>query len=162
MDALELLTADHNRVRGLFTRFKAAKEADDLDTMTVLCRTILNELEVHTTIEEEIFYPAFREAGSSGKADDMTLEAYEEHHVVKLLLEEVPDIDPEDESFDAKVTVLKEIIEHHVEEEQDEMFPMAEKKLGADGLKALGERMQARMDELQGSPSSRPAARSAR
>jgi hemerythrin-like domain-containing protein len=159
MKATDMLKKQHREVAALF---KSALGSDKSEERRDALAQIVEKLNVHATIEEEIFYPAFREAGSSGKADDLTLEAYEEHHVVKLLLEEVPDIDPEDESFDAKVTVLKEIVEHHVDEEQNEMFPMAEKKLGADMLKELGERMQARMDELQGSPSKRPAARAAR
>jgi hypothetical protein len=79
----------------------------------------------------------------------MALEAYEEHAVVKLVLAELPGVDPEDERFDAKMTVLSELIEHHVEEEEDEMFKIA-KKLGAAELGALGDRMVAEVEAIKG------------
>jgi hemerythrin-like domain-containing protein len=101
---------------------------------------IIKALEHHTEIEETIFYPAVREIGTK-KADEMVGEAYEEHHVVKLVLAELPQVDPDAENFEAKMTVLKELIEHHVEEEEDEMFPMAEKRLGDERNSELGAQM---------------------
>jgi hemerythrin-like domain-containing protein len=101
---------------------------------------IAQALKMHTQIEEEIFYPAVAEIGSQ-KAREMTMEAFEEHHVVDLVLAELPKVDPEDERFEAKMTVLMELVEHHVEEEDKEMFKLAQ-KLGNDELKALGERME--------------------
>src|SRR4029453_2949700 len=98
---------------------------------------IIQALEHHTKIEEEVFYPAVREIGTK-KAEDMIGEAYEEHHVVKLVLAELPSVDPKAANFEAKMTVLKELVGHHVKEEEDEMFPMAEKKLGEDQSSALG------------------------
>jgi hemerythrin superfamily protein len=94
MDALSLLTADHNRARGLFTRFQSAEESGDTAQMTELASTILAELEVHATIEEEIFYPTVSEA--SEEIHDLVTEGIEEHHVVKQLGEEVKAISPED------------------------------------------------------------------
>jgi hemerythrin-like domain-containing protein len=157
MKATDMLKKQHREVAALF---KSALNSDKTEERRDALAQIVEKLTMHTTIEEEIFYPAFRDAADSNKGNDLALEAYEEHHVVKLLLEEVPDIDPDDESFDAKVTVLKEIVEHHVEEEQDSMFPMAEKKLGAERLKELAEEMQARMSEIEGAGSgSQPAMR---
>ena len=102
---------------------------------------IAEQLKLHTGIEEEIFYPAVRELGTS-KAEEMMNEALEEHHVVDLVLAELPDVDPEDERFEAKMTVLSELVQHHVEEEEGEVFPMAEKKLGAERIKELGQQME--------------------
>jgi hemerythrin-like domain-containing protein len=97
-------------------------------------------LKMHTQIEEEIFYPAVRELGIS-KAEEMVDEAFEEHHVVDLVLAELPSVDPEDERYEAKITVLSELVKHHVEEEEGEMFPLAEKKLGAERVRELGQQM---------------------
>ena len=148
MDAVTLLTGDHNRVRGLFTQFNEAQERDDTATMTALATRIFQELQIHTTIEEEIFYPAVREIGTD-KAEEMMLEAVEEHHVVDLVLAEIPKVDPAAETFEAKMTVLRELIEHHVEEEQEEVFPMAEKRLGKERIDELGERLEERSDALE-------------
>jgi hemerythrin-like domain-containing protein len=149
MDATALLKKQHRVVSALF---KQVEKADDARTRRRLMHEIVEQLRVHTTIEEEIFYPAVKEIGSQ-KAGEMTDEALEEHHVVKLVLKELPEVDPADERFAAKMTVLKELIEHHVEEEQDEMFPLAEKKLGDDILRQLGERLQERAQELHGQDS---------
>ncbi|MGH9165631.1 MAG: hemerythrin domain-containing protein [Acidimicrobiales bacterium] len=87
MDALNLLTADHNRLRGLFARFQAAQEGEDTAEMTALAQTIVNELDVHAKIEEEIFYPAVDAAGE--ELHDTVSEGVEEHHVAKTLMAEV-------------------------------------------------------------------------
>ena len=93
---------------------------------------IASNLLAHMAIEEDIFYPAVKEIGTK-KAEELVPEAYEEHHVAKLVIAELPKVDPEDERFEAKMTVLEELIEHHVEEEEKEMFKSAE-KLGAERL----------------------------
>src|SRR4051794_5835514 len=125
MDALDLLTGDHNRVRGLFTRFKSAKESDDLATMTTLAPKILEELKVHTTIEEEIFYPELQEVNDEIK--ESITEGYEEHHVAKGVMEEIAAEEPNPEDWAAKVTVLIENIEHHADEEEQNLFPLVRK-----------------------------------
>jgi hemerythrin-like domain-containing protein len=112
-----------------------------------LMMEVARNLESHATIEEEIFYPAVREVDSR-KAEEMVLEAYEEHHVVKLLLAELPRVNPEDERFEAKMTVLSELVEHHVEEEEKEMFKLAQ-KLGREELEELGEQMEERFEALR-------------
>ena len=138
MKATDLLKKQHKSVKALF---KKVEETEDGRRRRQLMDEISNELKIHTQSEEEIFYPAVREIGSS-KAEEMVDESYEEHHVVDLVLAELPNVDPEDERFAAKMTVLSELVEHHAEEEEDEMFPMAEKKLGKERLQQLGEQME--------------------
>ena len=138
MKATDLLKKQHKRVKALF---KQVEDTEDGRRRRQLMEEIANELKMHTQIEEEIFYPAVREIGSS-KAEEMVDESYEEHHVVDLVLAELPNVDPEDERFAAKMTVLSELVEHHADEEEDEMFPMAEKKLGKERLQQLGEQME--------------------
>jgi hypothetical protein len=136
MKATDLLKQQHKDVMELF---KEVLEAEDPESRRQLCDQISLDLSVHSKIEEEIFYPAVQALGDKG--DEMVLEALEEHHVVDLVLGELPNLDPEDESFHAKMTVLEELVEHHKKEEEKEMFKLAQ-KLGNDELKALGERMQ--------------------
>lgn len=138
MKATDLLKKQHKNVKALF---KKVENTEGGRQRRQLMDQIANELKIHTKIEEEIFYPAVRELGTS-KAEEMIDEAFEEHHVVDLVLAELPTVDPEDERFAAKMTVLSELVEHHVEEEEGELFPMAEKKLGKDRLQMLGEQMQ--------------------
>jgi hemerythrin-like domain-containing protein len=144
MKATELLKKQHREVKALFRQAKKAEPEGR--------REILDEIEEklthHMHIEEEVFYPAVRELETK-KTEEMIPEAYEEHHVVTLVLAEFPDLDPEDERFEAKMTVLDELIEHHVEEEEKEMFKAAE-KLGDERLNELGaemERMTAEAEE---------------
>jgi len=112
-----------------------------------LADEICNALIMHTTIEEEIFYPATREA--SEDTEDMVDEAVVEHASAKDLIAQIMEMDPDDDLYDAKVKVLSEMIDHHVEEEEKEMFPKT-KQLKLD-LKALGEEMRARQKEIEAS-----------
>ncbi|MBK5223792.1 MAG: hemerythrin domain-containing protein [Acidimicrobiia bacterium] len=139
MDALMLLTADHNRVRGLFARFEEAKEAGDTETMGMLCRKVFDELDVHTTIEEEIFYPAVRDA--SEDIAETVDEGIEEHHVVKVLMDEIRQLEVGADEWVAKMTVLIENVEHHAEEEETELFPEVRSAM-ADSLAALAEQLE--------------------
>lgn len=139
MKATELLKNQHREVKQLFGKAKKAESSDRREILD----TIAEKLEMHMRIEEEIFYPAVCELGK--KADEeMIPEAFEEHHVVRLVLEELPDVDTDDERYGAKVTVLDELVEHHVKEEESEMFKLAE-KLGNPRLNELGAEMQALM-----------------
>lgn len=138
MKATDLLKKQHKNVKALF---KKVEETEDGRRRRQLMDEISNELRLHTKIEEEIFYPAVREIGTS-KAEEMVDESFEEHHVVDLVLAELPNVSPEDERFAAKMTVLSELVEHHADEEEDEMFPMVEKKLGKERLQELGEQME--------------------
>jgi len=137
MKATDLLKKQHRQVEKLFKQAEKAQSRQRRQLM----EQIVEQLKLHTKIEEEIFYPAVRELGTS-KAEEMIDEAFEEHHVVDLVLAELPKVDPEDERFEAKMTVLSELVQHHVEEEEGELFPMAEKKLGAERIKELGQQME--------------------
>jgi hemerythrin superfamily protein len=145
MKATDLLKKQHRQVEKLFKQAENAKQGRQ---RRELMDQIAQMLKLHTQIEEEIFYPAVRELGTS-KAEEMIDEAFEEHHVVDLVLAELPRVDPEDERFEAKMTVLSELVEHHVEEEEGELFPMAEKKLGAERIKELGQQMEQMAGEAQ-------------
>ena len=140
MDALTLLKADHETVRNLFDQFKEAKEAKDTDRLEELQVKIFRELEVHTSIEEEVFYPEAVQVGE--EAEELVKEGVEEHHVVKLLMDEIEDLTPDDDAFVAKMTVLIENVEHHAEEEEEELFPQLEKVFGKERLAAMGEKLQ--------------------
>jgi hemerythrin-like domain-containing protein len=143
-DAVTLLTADHAKVKKLFKEFEDLKEeAGSAEDKSALVTQICNELKVHTQIEEEIFYPAVRKAIDDG---DLMDEALVEHAGAKELIAQLEDMSPDDELYDAKVTVLGEQIQHHVKEEEGEMFPKA-KKAKVDGA-ALGVQMTERKAEL--------------
>lgn len=146
MDALMLLTADHNRVRGLFAQFEAAHEEEDVATMGTVGHVILQELAVHTEIEEQVFYPAVRQ--TNDELEEAVAEGVEEHHVVDVLAEEIRALSPDDEAWAAKMTVLIENVEHHAEEEEEEMFPQAKTALGAGALAALGEQLEVKKAAL--------------
>jgi hemerythrin HHE cation binding domain-containing protein len=126
---------------------------NDLDSTTErgvktrqeLFAKVRQELEVHEAIEEEIFYPALKE---HPKAKELVLEAYEEHHVVDTVMAEIAVVPFEDETWGAKLTVMKENVEHHIEEEEGEMFKQARQVFSTEELKELGDRMRARKDEL--------------
>jgi hemerythrin-like domain-containing protein len=145
MDPIQLLKKQHREVEALFKKIEKTRSADP---RRALMLELASNLKLHMTIEEEIFYPAVQQLPAK-KAEEMTLEAYEEHAVVKLVLAELPGVDPEDERFDAKMTVLSELIEHHVDEEENEMFKTA-KKLGTAELNALGDRMAAEVEAVKG------------
>lgn len=146
MDALVLLVGDHNRVRGLFARFKKAKDAEDVAEMTRLAETVIAELTVHTTIEEEIFYPATKSLTEETTED--VAEGVEEHNVAKRLMSELQELEPGSETWIAKMTVLIESVEHHAEEEEEELFPEVRSNTDAATRTALAERMEARKAEL--------------
>ena len=142
MDALSLLTADHNRVRGLFARFQSAEEEKDTTTMMELAAKIIVELEVHTTIDEEIFYPEIKTASEDIK--EIVDEGIEEHNVAETLIAEIKGLTPEDDAWVAKMKVLIESVEHHAEEEEQEMFPEVRKALDKAALEELAMRLEAR------------------
>jgi hemerythrin superfamily protein len=143
VDAIALLKQDHETVRGLLGDLEKATGA----RRAKLLAQVERELKVHTTIEEEIFYPAYREA--SRKKEDQTLvyEAVEEHRVVDMVLPDASSGE-NNEELKAKAKVLKELVEHHADEEETDMFPRAKKLLGRDELRELGARMQERKEQL--------------
>jgi hemerythrin superfamily protein len=146
MDALKLLTADHNRVRGLFTRFQSAHESDDLAGASQLAVTILEELEIHTAIEESVFYPAVHDLNDEIR--ELVVEGLEEHAVAHDLMGDIREVPPDDERWAAKVKVLIENVEHHADEEEAEMFPKVRSACEATMLEDLGERLEATKREL--------------
>lgn len=144
-DAVKLLTEDHKKVTRLFKEFEKLKEDGSAKEKSAIVQQICAELTVHATVEEEIFYPAVRE--SIDDIEDLVDEADVEHASAKSLIAELEAMKPGDDHYDAKVTVLGEYIDHHVQEEQDEMFPKA-KKAKLD-MAQLGERILQRKQELQ-------------
>jgi len=152
MDAIKLLKDDHKQVKELFREYEAAGDRAHQKKKGIAERVFL-ELEVHSAIEEEIFYPAVREkAGKEGK--ELIAEGFEEHHVVDVLIEELKGLDPEDEAYDAKFKVLTENVEHHIEEEEGELMPEAKDVLG-DRIAELGEQMLRRKEALMAQKGSR-------
>lgn len=147
-NAIELLRSDHVEVKELLeeltgTTTQATKSRPEL------LEKIAKELRVHTQIEEEIFYPAFKNAGGK-EHNEMNHEAREEHRAVEeLVLPDLENSDPSSDEFTARAKVLQELIEHHVEEEEGPMFEMAKKSLSNDQLEELGQKMAARKEELQ-------------
>ena len=142
MDAVQMLKDDHDKVKGLFKKFEKAEGREQKQ----IAEQVFQELEVHSKLEEEIFYPAVkRKADEEGK--ETVAEAVEEHHVVDVLINELKAMSSINEQYKAKFTVLQENVEHHVEEEEGEMFPDAKKLLGED-IEKLGDRMDKRKQEL--------------
>jgi hemerythrin superfamily protein len=139
MDAITLLKEDHRTVEGLFKRFEKAGDRA-YKTKRRLVDQIITELSIHAAIEEQIFYPATREARRED--EEMVLEALEEHHLAKVALSELEKMDPEDERFKPKVTVLIGNVRHHVQEEEGEMFPKVRKAMKPTELRELGRRLQ--------------------
>ncbi|MFN2419728.1 MAG: hemerythrin domain-containing protein [Candidatus Limnocylindria bacterium] len=137
MDALALLKADHDKVKKMLADGEATTERAE-KTRTELFASLKDEMMIHERIEEEIFYPALK---SHPKAKELVLEGYEEHHVVDEIMGELEATDVADEVWAAKFKVMKENIEHHIEEEEGEMFKQARSVLDGEELEQLGARM---------------------
>jgi len=147
MDAFEMLEEDHENVKKLLSELEDTTERG-VKTREELFAKIKQEMLVHETLEEEILYPTLKE---HDKTKEVSLEGYEEHHVVNEIMAELEETPVEDERWAAKFAVMKENIEHHIEEEEDEMFKKARQVLDQEEIEALGERMQQRKKELQAS-----------
>ena len=145
MEAIKLLKQDHDEVKKIMEKLDSTTERG-VKTREELFTKLKNEMEVHEIIEEEIFYPALKE---HPKAKEIVLEGYEEHHVVDTIMGEISAVPYDDETWGAKFSVMKENIEHHIEEEEGEMFPKAREIFSADDLEDMGERMAARREEAQ-------------
>jgi len=147
MNAIDLLKAQHEEVKGLLAKIE---EEGTGERAEALFQEIADNLAAHATIEEKIFYPAAYES----QTEDLLKEAVEEHLSIKRLVADLLEMTPEDDNFTAKITVLQEQVEHHVEEEEGELFKSAKKDLGAGRLKELGEQMEAMFEEaMAGNPS---------
>ncbi|HEX8592006.1 MAG TPA: hemerythrin domain-containing protein [Pseudomonas sp.] len=148
MNAIELLEQDHVRVKDILTQLSESTERA-LKKRTDLLSKLEMELTIHTQLEEEILYPAFKEAG--GKEQDvMYYEAKEEHRTVdSLVLPDLKATDPGSPEFSGRVKVIKELLEHHIEEEEEEMFPQCKELLGNERLEEIGAQMETLKAELK-------------
>ena len=138
MKATSLLESQHRKVEALFKKLEGGRSDP-----APLLEELANSLAAHMAIEQEIFYPRIKEVES-----DLVNESYEEHAVSELALKRLLATDPDEEAFQARVTTLKELIEHHVEEEEQELFPKVEKAMEESDLAQLGKAMKARFEEV--------------
>lgn len=147
-NAIDLLKEDHRKVKELLGQLVETTTRAEKKRRQLLDK-IDQELHIHTHIEEEIFYPAFKEAGNAEYAK-MYFEALEEHRSVsELVLPDLRKTEPASEKFSGRAKVLKELVEHHADEEEKEMFKKASQSLSKDQLAELGKQMSARKQELQ-------------
>jgi len=144
-DAIAMLKADHQRVKDLFAQYEAA---DNVETKRTLAEQVFVELETHAQLEENVFYPAVNEETDEGP--ELVKESLSEHETVKYLIQELRSMAHDTDAFDAKFQELIRNVAHHVEEEEAEMFPLAEEEL-AEELTELKEEMQELKADLQGS-----------
>lgn len=142
MEATKLLKKQHDEVKDLFKQFEAAEEESEKQE---LFEQIADDFAAHGEIEEKIFYPAVY----VGPLKEKLQEAVEEHLAAKRVVADLLDMEPSDEQFDAKMSVLKELIEHHVEEEEGELFPLVRQNFAREELEALGDQMEQMFEQLQ-------------
>ncbi|KWU51369.1 MULTISPECIES: hemerythrin domain-containing protein [Pseudomonas] len=148
MNAIDLLKADHEKVKAILTQLSESTERG-VKKRTELLEKLEMEVSIHTQLEEQILYPAFKAAGGKDEAE-MYYEAKEEHRTVdSLVLPDLKATDPTSPEFAGRVKVVKELLEHHIEEEETEMFPKAKKLLGKAELDKLGEQMLAMKSSLK-------------
>lgn len=145
MNAFQLLKEDHQKVSGIFQQIEPTTERAE-KTRTELFAQLNQELDIHAQIEETVFYPAIKQAAETR---EIVLEGFEEHHVIKMLLKELESMPVDTEQWTAKVKVLKENVEHHVEEEEEEMFQKARQVLSEEQINDLGARMEELKKQLQ-------------
>jgi hemerythrin superfamily protein len=146
MDPIALLKADHRKVEELFKKLEETTERA-VKTRTELFEKLKMELTVHALAEEAVLYPENKEIESTR---ELGFEAVEEHHVVKILLAELSELSPDTEEWTAKLSVLKENVEHHVKEEEGEIFPKTKKALSAEELDEMGTRLFEEKEKLLG------------
>jgi len=142
--AVEVLKEQHDKVKKAFKEFEKL-DREDTEKQQQLVQTVCEDLKLHTTLEEELFYPAAREAIED---EDILNEAQVEHETAKMLIEQLENMGPDDPNYHATFTVLGEYVMHHVKEEEGELFPQV--KSSDLDLEELGARMRARMQELMG------------
>ncbi|MBZ9593850.1 MULTISPECIES: hemerythrin domain-containing protein [Streptomyces] len=157
MDAIVLLRDDHKTVEKLFKQFEKTEDEDTGERRRIADQ-VIEELTVHAWIEEQIFYPAAREAAPD--TTDHILESIEEHHAVVWMLSEIKGMDPSDERFKAKMSVLMENVRHHVEEEEKDWFPDVRKAMGRNRLTELGRQLEAEKPKAPRDPLAVPSATS--
>ena len=145
MNAFQLLKEDHQKVSGIFQQIEPTTERAE-KTRTELFAQLKQELDIHARIEETIFYPSIKRAAETR---EIVLEGFEEHHVIKMILKELEAMPVDTEEWAAKVKVLKDNVEHHVEEEEGEMFQKARDVLSEDEINRLGVQMEEMKKQLQ-------------
>ena len=145
MNAFQLLKEDHQKVSGIFQQLEPTTERAE-KTRTELFARLQGELDIHAKIEESIFYPSIKQAAETR---EVVLEGFEEHHVVKMLLKELEAVPVDTEQWTAKLKVLQENVEHHVEEEESEMFQKARDVLDEERINELGAQMEEMKKQLQ-------------
>jgi hemerythrin superfamily protein len=144
VNAIDLLEQQHREVEELFEEFESAGE-NAKKTKERICRELSEQLAMHAEIEEKLFYPESKQENT----EEILRESVEEHLSMKRILADLMDVGPEDDQFDAKMSVLKEQVEHHVEEEEKELFPKVRKSLSKKELEELGDRMQKMFEKLE-------------
>lgn len=154
MDAITLLTQDHDTVESVFAKYEQTTERAH-KTRRKLVDQMIKELSIHATIEEDVFYPAVRQGVE--EVEDDVLEGIAEHHIVKWTLSELQRAEPTDEMFHPRVTILMEMVRHHVEEEEGEMFPSVKQAMSNDELADLGERLAVAKVTAPSTPRPKPA-----
>ena len=147
-NAITMLKSDHATVKRLLRELSETSERATKQRETLVAQ-IERELKMHAQLEEEIFYPAFKAASRGTDAEDLFYEAAEEHHIVDMVLPALKAANPKSKEFTAKASVLKELVEHHIKEEESEMFAEARELFGDDQLRELGDMMQARRDAIE-------------
>ena len=147
-NAITMLKADHTAVKRLLRELNETGDRAVKQRETLVAR-IERELKTHAQIEEEVFYPAFKAAAEGSDAEDLFYEAAEEHHVVDMVLPALKAANPKSHEFAAKAKVLKELVEHHIREEETEMFKQARELFDDDQLREIGDLMQARKDSIE-------------
>jgi hemerythrin superfamily protein len=151
MNCIKFLEQQHRLVEKLFERLESS---EDDEQKQVLFEELADNLAAHAAIEEELFYPE----AYAKQTEELLREAVEEHLAIKRVLADLLEMTPDEPNFDAKVTVLKELVEHHVEEEESELFKKVKKELSSDELEDLGRRLEAQFDaEMADDPSSKVA-----
>ncbi len=150
MNVIELLKKDHRNVSELFAAFETAKDNEEEGSRQEIALEICLELTAHAKVEEELFYPAVdAKASDDEETQEKVKEADEEHRLVKALVGEIQDMDENDDNFDAKVKVLKDVVEHHVEEEEGELMPKAKKLLTPSELEEMATEAEALKAKLK-------------
>lgn len=144
VDAIELLTEQHREVDELFEKFEKASEGKGEEVLMELFARIADNLAAHATIEEKLFYPSVY----VGPTADKLQEAVEEHLAVKRVIADLLDLEPSDAQFKAKMQVLKELVQHHVEEEEKDLFKKVKKMMTKDELALMGEQLETMFSEL--------------
>lgn len=140
MDAIKLLKEDHKKVKALFEEVEGLGDRASTQRKNLFAK-IDEELTLHAKVEETLFYPEFKKRAENSEERDEVLEAYEEHGIVKTMIGELEGLDPKDETYKPKLTVLKELVMHHVKEEEGELFKMARELFEPEELDTIGERI---------------------